>query len=207
MCSDKEILDTRFSFLLTYYDEKKQKREWEMIQNHQAQMALTILYCKSRNDQKENQGLLEEEEWTSCFSCWKGREETLHTHVCGRFDFFPPCGRCICCCLVTRKVPGTALVAEPTTRAVTSHGVDATVSFCIVLFFFYHFCYMQLTFNTMHFEVKRRKQGEEYCKFWIVALTLLCIRDFHSLWLPEESSTFPEVVLGSRSSDFDSKGI
>lgn len=129
MCSDKEILDTRFSFLLTYYDEKKQKREWEMIQNHQAQMALIILYCKSRNDQKENRGLLEEEEWTSYFSCWKGREETLHTHVCGRFDFFPLVVDVSAAVWLRGKFLVQLLVAEPTTRAVTSHGVDATVSF------------------------------------------------------------------------------
>ena len=36
---------------------------------------------------------------------------------------------------------------------------------------------------------------------------LLLHEDFHSLLLPEESSTFAEIVLGSRSSDFDGNGI
>lgn len=47
---------------------------------------------------------------------------------------------------------------------------------------------MQLTYNTMHFDVKGRRQEVEHCKFWIAALTLPHTRDFHSLLLTEESS-------------------
>lgn len=72
-------------------------------------------YLKRKNEQA---AFLAEKEW---------RRPYIPMCVVGLI--FPPCGRCIFCCLVTRKVPGTALVAEPTTRAVTSHGVDATLSF------------------------------------------------------------------------------
>ena len=54
---------------------------------------------------------------------------------------------------------------------------------------------MQLTYNTMHFDVKGRKQEVEHCKFWIAALTLSHIRDFHSLLLPEESSILLQRLL------------
>ena len=68
--------DKEDNFFLIYYEEKKQKREWELIQNHHAYNTLTTLCWELRkifrNNQKENLGLLEEEEWTSCFSCWKG---------------------------------------------------------------------------------------------------------------------------------------
>ena len=80
------------------------------------------------------------------------------------------------------------------------------VQFCLFVFL-YPFRYTQLTYNTKRFDVKGRKQEVEHCRFWIAALTLLCIRDFHSLLLPEESSTFAEIVLGSGSSDFDGNGI
>ena len=68
---------------------------------------------------------------------------------------------------------------------------------------------MQLTYNTMHFDVKGRKQEVEHCKFWIAALTLPHIRDFHYFLLPQESLvyTLAEIILCSRSSDFDCNGI
>ena len=47
---------------------------------------------------------------------------------------------------------------------------------------------MLLTYNTIHFDVKGRKQEMEHCKFLIAALTLPHIRAFHSFLLTEESS-------------------
>ena len=52
----------------------------------------------------------------------------LYILMCMEGFISPPCGRCICCCLVTRKVSKTALVAASASCAVTSHSVDATLS-------------------------------------------------------------------------------
>lgn len=47
----------------------------------------------------------------------------------------------------------------------------------------------------MHFDAKGKKQEVGHCKFWIAALTLLHIRDFNSLLLPEESSILLQRFL------------
>ena len=60
---------------------------------------------------------------------------------------------------------------------------------------------MQLSYSIIHFDVKRRKQEVFHVS------SLLHIQDFYSLFLPEEISTFAEIVLGSRSSDFDVNNI
>lgn len=108
-----------FSFLLTYYEEKNHKKEWEVIKNHQAS-----LYCKLRNEREieayskrknEQAVLLAEKEVTRPYIA-----------MCMVALISPPCGRCICCCLVTRKVSHTALA--PASWAVTSCSVDATLS-------------------------------------------------------------------------------
>ena len=57
---------------------------------------------------------------------------------------------------------------------------------------------MQLTYNTMHFDVKGRKQEVEHCKILIAALTLPHIRAFYSLLQTEGSSIlFQRLFLAS----------
>ena len=79
-----------FTFLLTYYEGKTRRgnERWYWITRLRLLWRHSI-QCKLRNDQKENWGLLDKEELTSCFSCWKGSEATLHTHAYGRFHFSP----------------------------------------------------------------------------------------------------------------------
>ena len=120
----------------------------------------------------------------------------------------PPCGQDSCCFLVTRKVSHTALAIAPASWAITSWLLklldleSLRNRFSIVFFFF-----ILSFYNIRHFDAKGRKQQVEHCKFWIVALTLLHIRDFQPLLLPEECFTFTGIVLGSCLSDFDGNGM
>ena len=105
--------------MLTSYEEKNHKKEWEVRKDHQAS-----LYCKLRNE-REIEAYSKRKNEQAAFLAEK--EVTRpYIAVCRVASISPPCGRCICCCLVTRKVSHTALA--PVSWAVTSRSVDAALS-------------------------------------------------------------------------------
>ena len=115
------------SSLLTYYEEKTRRgnERWYGVTR------LRWLWQQSTVNQeiirKRNEAYLKRKTEQAAFLAEKeGRRSYIPVCMVGLISL--PCGRCICCCLVTRKVCHTALVAAPASWAIPSRSVDATLS-------------------------------------------------------------------------------